>query len=556
VTITRAVPILLVHAVLLAGCGDGSGPDIRTVDCSAVTPTVLGVGQQTVIDAADVGCVELPAAGPAGAEHLYVALSGEGTELNDGVTAGYELTAGVPAAAATAAARASRTRAPRDPAAAFHSRIRARERELLSRRGAGVAQSRVGAAVVPPPVGDQRSFDVCATSDCEDFVAVSATAQVVGDRVAIYVDDAAPAGGYTQLDLQRVGTMFDNYLYPVDTVAFGRESDLDDNDAVIVLLTARVNQLAPDCNETGSVIAGYFFGLDLLPNLPNSNGGEIFYGLAPDPDNPTCSIDRNYAIEVLPPVFVHEFSHMIGFAQRVLVRGANAVEQTWLDEGLAHFAEELAGRQLPDTECQPLFASCEEQFLAGNFSNAYAYLDDPENAFLIEPDTSGGNLSERGANWLFVRWLADHYAATQPLGTELTRALVQTTLRGSSNVETVTGDPFDQLVARWQLANYAEDLPGFTASDGTVQYTSWAFRDVYQDNFEQGIFEKPYPLTPDSTRTGEYSRTGTLRGGSGRHLRIIQPASAGPVTLRLTQEDGGSPLGDGAAPRIAILRIR
>jgi hypothetical protein len=547
VTTRRAVPIILFSAFVFAGCGDGSGPDVRTVDCGSVSPTVLAVGQQAIINAADVGCVELPAAGPAGAEHLYVALSGQGTELNDGVTAGYELTAGAPAAAGISAARASRTRVRRDPAAAFHARIRARERELLARQGPpGVAASRVRAAVVPPPPGDQRSFDVCATSQCDDFVSIDATAQVVGDRVAIYVDDAAPAGGYTPQDLQTVGTLFDNYLYPIDTVAFGRESDLDDNDVVIVLLTTQVNKLAPDCNETGSVIAGYFFGLDLLPSQPNSNDGEIFYGLAPDPDNPTCTIDRNYAIETLSPVFVHEFSHMIGFAQRVLERGATTVEQTWLDEGLAHFAEELAGRQLPDFECQPLFSTCAEQFLAGNLSNAQTYLNDPESAFLIEPDTSGGNLAERGANWLFVRWLADHYAASQPLGTELTRALVQTTRRGSANVEAVTGEPFDQLVARWQLANYAEDLPGFTPADGSLEYSSWAFRSVYA----------PYPLAPDSTRTGEYSRTGTLRGGSGRHLRIIQAASAAPVTLRLTQQDGGSPLGNSAAPRIAILRIR
>jgi hypothetical protein len=58
---------------------------------------------------------------------------------------------------------------------------------------------------------------------------------VVADRVAIYVDNDAPAGGYTDLDLQGVATLFDGHLYAIDTAAFGRESDIDINDVVIVL---------------------------------------------------------------------------------------------------------------------------------------------------------------------------------------------------------------------------------------------------------------------------------------------------------------------------------
>ena len=551
--------MLCCAAFLLAACGDGSGPDNQTVDCSGTPATTLAVGEKVILDAADVACVQLPTAGSEGAEHLYVALAGQGAETADGVTAGYSLAGSTPGTATVASRRplSSQARVRSGAAARFHAKLRARESELVRRNGgARVAASRVQAVTTPPILGDQRTFSVCQTTACDDFVQVSATAQVVGQRVAIYLDDEVPDQGYTALDLQRVGDLFDGHLYPIDTTSFGRESDLDANEVVIVLLSARVNQLVPNCNDVGSIVAGYFFGLDLLPSLPNSNGGEIFYGLVPDPTNPTCTIPRDLAVETLPGVFVHEFSHMIGFNQRVLVRGANETEQTWLDEGLAHMAEELGGRLVPDEECQPQYESCEGQFISGNISNAYLYLDDPEANFLVEPDTSGGDLPERGANWLFVRWLADHYAATQPTGVEVTRALVQTTLRGSANVEQVAGEPFDDLVARWQLANYAEDLPGLTPADETLKYTSWAFRDVYQANFEAGIFSKPYPLTPDSTMTGAYTRTGTLRGGSGRHVRIIQPASAGPVLLRLTRSDGATILADDALPRIALIRIR
>ena len=297
-----------------------------------------------------------------------------------------------------------------------------------------------------------------------------------------------------------------------------------------------MNQLVPNCNDVGSIVAGYFFGLDLLPTLPNSNGGEIFYGLVPDPDNASCTISRDFAVETLPGVFVHEFAHMIGFNQRRAGARASDVEQTWLDEGLAHIAEELAGRLVPDAECQPLYDSCDSQFLSSNIANAYLYLEDPEASFLIEPDTSGGDLSERRRQ-LAVRALAGRPLRRDPADRESRSPAGWSRPRsvGSANVEHVTGEPFDDLVARWQLANYVEDLPGLTPADETLQYTSWAFRDVYQANFEDGVFLKPYPLTPDSTMTGTYTHTGTLRGGSGRHVRIIQPASAGPVLLRLTR---------------------
>jgi hypothetical protein len=552
----RNLSVRLLGAVLVAACGDGSGPDTSSVDCADVSPTVLTPGQFAVVDAAEAGCVQVPAAGPAGAEHLFVALSGQGTETNSGVTEDYSLTAGPPgAAAAVAPPIQARRRTATPQAARFHDRLRARERDLVARRPAGAA-ARSATRVIPPLVGDQRSFKVCAEDACDTFVDVAATARVVTGQVAIYLDDAAPSNGYTQLDLEQVGDLFDDHLYPIDTVAFGRESDLDDNDVVIVLLTNRVNQLIPNCNTSGSVVAGYFFGLDLLPEEPNSNGGEVFYGLTPDPEDPNCTVTRDEAIETLSPVFIHEFAHMIGFAQRVFVFGANTVEQTWLDEGLAHFAEELGGRLLPDSECQPLFPNCEAQFLSGNISNAYEYLNEPEESFLIEPGTSSGNLAERGANWLFVRWLADHYAASQPLGEEVTRALVQTTLRGAQNVENVTGESFDNLVVRWQLANFAEDLAGFTPADPTLQYTSWTFRGLYQAAFDDGIFDKPYPLTPDIVDGGSYSHDGVLRGGSGKHIRIVQQGGAAPVNIELTEEDGASVLGDRAEPRAVLLRIR
>jgi hypothetical protein len=438
----------------------------------------------------------------------------------------------------------------------FHRLLRARERVLSKYAVPSFNRSPTAfsATSVPPQIGDQRTFKVCSTELCTGFVDVTATVRHVGPKGAIYLDDTVPVGGYTQTDINAVGALFDSYLYPIDTTSFGRESDLDNNGVVVVLLTDQVNKLSGNCNSAGSVILGYFFGNDLLPGQSGSNGGEVFYGLVPDPGNSTCTISRDFASELLAPTFIHEFQHMISFNQHVLVRGGFS-EDTWLNEGLSHFAEELAGRQIPDALCHD--QDCFTQFASGDAGNAYRYLTDPEDHFLVEPGSSGGTLQERGANWLFVRWLVDHFGA-DVTGAAFTRSLVATNRLGAENVAATTGVPFSTLTPEWQLANYLDNLPGYVPGNGRLQYSSWNFRATFASFNQQapGSFPRPYPLVPDSTRTGVYSRQGTLRAGSGPHVRIIQTANANPVTVQLT--DGArNPIGSStAAPRIAIARVR
>ncbi|MDQ3136948.1 MAG: hypothetical protein M3Q93_05110 [Gemmatimonadota bacterium] len=552
---TRLVPRWTLPAVVtvFAACSSEPNPP-NALDCSGVSPTSLARGEFTILDASETACVRIPSPGSAEAEHLYVALAAEGTETMNGVTAPYQLRgAAAPAAAVAASNRATPHRAPSE-ARAFHGRLRARERDLSSQPAvvnASRARTSASTAPIPPVVGAQRTFDVCATTTCDSFVPSTATARVVGQRVAIFVDDSAPAG-YSQADLDNVGRLFDDHLYPIDTTAFGRESDLDDNGVVTVLLTQRVNELSPDCNTTGSVILGYFFGLDLLPGEANSNGGEIFYGLVPGTITSGCTVSNSFATRTLPPVFIHEFQHMISFNQHVLVRGRTS-EDTWLNEGLSHFAEELGGENVPDALCMPAFDNCESQFSSGNIDNAYGYLVDPEASFLIEPATSTGTLEERGANWLFIRWLADHFAATQPQATELTRALVLTDRFGKANVEAATGEDFSTLVSQWQMANYLTSLADFTPSNERLQY-AYNLRGIYQANFP-AVFDRPYPLEPEIS-DGTYDRTGVLRAGSGRHVRVVQPAGSGEVRLTLTNGAGTSSVSTGATPRIALVRVR
>ena len=570
----RTSVLLALCGLAVGGCsgepldpGPGNPPG-QVVSCTQPAAVTLEVGASGIFDPGTAGgCIQLPASA-SGAEHLVVAMATNGTETSAGVSTSYQLKSATatgttaapefPVAHAPNVARAlspmlSSFGAPKSNAG-FHALLRDRERLLSASPGLAAAFS-FGAtpvAAVPPVVGSTRTFKVCSATSCTNFVDVTATAKYVGPKGAIYLDDTVPTGGYTQADIDSVGFLFDNHMYPIDTTAFGRESDLDANGVVVVLLTDQVNKLSPSCNSSGSVILGYFFGNDLVPGASGTNNGEVFYGLVPDPDNGACTISRGFTSRVLAPTFIHEFQHMISFNQHVRVRGGLS-EDTWLNEGLSHFAEELGARLIPDPLCYS--GDCFTQYAFGDVDNAYEYLRDPEESYLVEPSSSTGTLEERGANWLFVRWLVDHFSV-DTLGTGFTRALVGTSRIGAANVAATTGVAFSTLVPEWQMANYLDDLPGFTPANARLQYRSWNFRTTYQSLNAQApsSYPVPYPLTPDSTR-GNYVRRGTLRGGSGRHLRVIQAAAAESVTLQLTDSLGVA-LTATTAPRIGVVRVR
>ena len=420
---------------------------------------------------------------------------------------------------------------------------------------------------MPPDSGSARLFSVCAKLDCSSFTKVTATALVVRGHIALYVDNAAPSPGLPQTDLDSIADMFNSRLYAIDTTAFGRESDIDDNQVVAVLMTPAVNKLvtASTC-QTSGFVAGFFFGADLDPataNNSNYNHGEVFYSLVADP-NGTLSCPHNAsAIKRLVPVtFIHEFQHMISFNQHVLLRGQEA-EVLWLNEGMSHLAEELGGRSFG------LGTSQFSDFAIGDVFNAYQYLDAPGDHFLLA--TEGiGTLAERGAMWLFVRYLVDQvkspFDTTLAATAAVTRKLEQTSLTGAANVVAQTGVGFDTLATRWALANFVSDLdtvPGFTPP-AVLKYTSWRFRTTYASlhNQSPGTFPKVFPLVPTVSAGEAVNVGGTLRAGSGVFHRVLQAPGAAGFTLLYGAPEafvhipGIAPLPSSVRSRLEIIRIR
>src|SRR5437899_153607 len=163
------------------------------------------------------------------------------------------------------------------PAARFHEFLRESEQQLYLNNPPTIHPFTAPRfALAPPAVGDVGTFSVCSNLDCTSKTTVTATAKQVGVHIAIFEDNNKPSGGLSDADFLSLRYKFDTLLYVRDTLAFGRESDIDQNGVVIVLMTNAVNQLvsATECSTTGFV-AGYFYGADLI--LGQGTTRDIYY---------------------------------------------------------------------------------------------------------------------------------------------------------------------------------------------------------------------------------------------------------------------------------------
>ena len=551
-------------SLLATACSSSPGTQPPLAPCRATSggQVSLGIGAYTVIDPTQTaGCAVFPA-NPAGTTIEYLVVPQSASSIPDDSQA-FKL-GGNPLAAPRPPAPLASTFGP-NVAQQFDLRLRLSEREFAAQVPRPIlAPPRAPALVTPVDSGHVRTFKVCNTLNCDPrkpttLSTVTATALKVGTHIAIFVDNAAPQPGLTDSDLNNLRTVFDTRLYETDTLAFGGESDIDNNGMVIVLMTAKVNALvtSAQCNSpTGGYVAGFFFGADLIttPPFATGNAGEIFYSIVPDPSGTlSCQHSVSAVTQLVPVTFVHEFQHMISFNQHFLVRG-NFPEDLWLNEGLSHYAEENGGRTfLPDTA-----TFCRYAF--GDLYNSAQYFAAPQNYFLV--DTAGiGGLANRGAYWLFVRYLVDQVGATLGSADSVTRRLDGTELIGAANVSNATGGTaFPTVLARWALANYVSDLPGFTTPP-ELQYVTWKFRTDYQTMktacgafFSTGNLPGQFPLTP-SVVDGSAALAGMLRAGSGSYYRLQQAASAPGFTLLFSNSAGGA-LRTTLVPRLNVIRLQ
>jgi len=447
---------------------------------------------------------------------------------------------------------------------AFESKLRLKERAELNIRDAQrayraravqLSHLRTSLSVSIPSIGDKATYKVPAS--CKDFTTVTATAQYISNKAIIYTDDAAPPGGFTATDFQDIANEFDNLIYPTDLAYFGTPLDLDNNGRVIILYTPVVNKLTPAGNP-GGFVGGFFFAGDLFPvtaapdqiSCAQSNFAEIFYVLAPDPNGTINGNVRTTSTvrQGTRGTIAHEFQHMINASNRIASPIDQGFEDTWLDEGLSHFAEDVTGRTrkgLADdanATFETLFTNINDYsaFFFQNFARLQRYMAPTGGTTTGYYSPTGSaadtSLAVRGAAWSLVRYAADNYAPGGDIKA-FTKALAGGPNVGVNNLLLRSGSvPFDTLIAGWMISLYADDA-GIAGLPAKYSFKSYNLR----SNMSAQVItpSKQFPLQiNDISGTGFVGTGLQARAGSGDYFRFSR-AAAGPArSFRFLNNDG------------------
>lgn len=427
---------------------------------------------------------------------------------------------------------------------AFESRLRAMERREAARRPVtGDARRPGGArmAITPgvPAVGALMTLNVNLNDYCSTSTLRTGRVMAVGTHIIIIADIANPAGGLTAAQYAAIADSFDARIYPAVTAAFGTPSDRDANGRVIAFYTSAVNALTDEGMETYK--AGYFFSRDLYSALQchTGNAGELLYMLAADPAGEvngnvrTVEFIQNETLWTL----AHELEHLINASRRMLVNTPwnGKLEEPWLDEGLAHMAEELvfyhAAGLSPGADLDAAVLSggvaraAFSRYGLGNYLRLARWLEEPETTGPFWEFSPDDDVSTRGATWAFLRYAADRHGGSEPA---FWRALINTGNVGVDNLHAVLGtDPFPWL-RDFSAAMYADNAFGAVSPPAVFRQPSWNFRSVY------GMIDLDaapgctcsYPLRTRNPANG-VTETFTLfpSGGSG-YVRMGVPSGA------------------------------
>jgi len=428
----------------------------------------------------------------------------------------------------------------------------------------GLAPSRsIEATVAPPAIGSLRSFRVIADSSGSTFKSVGARLAFAGNSVLIYVDTLAPANGFTPSQLTAFGTLFDQTLYPIDTAAFGPPSDIDQNGSVIMLMSPVVNALSPSSKcATQGFVAGFFEEEDLGAGAgdPNSNHGEIFYSIVPDPSAvSSCAHTADDVGFSVPATFMHELQHLISFSQHFVIHRGQP-EFGWLDEGMSIVAEELGSlyyeQKCPGTACRTnpaqIFPDSSQGFVSNFLFDSYAYALRPDTASVTLHSDSDGGFSWRGGDWLLARWLGDQF------GNNVFRRMDESSFTGVANIEATTGQSFPSLFANFGVALFADSLPNLprTTSPPANRFVTRNVRQLWARVFvtSPGDPNIPFAFPIRVVAITSDSSAHNMVPGTSSYYRIDTPTAASTVTIQFATPTG-SPLSASLRPQLSIFRL-
>lgn len=456
---------------------------------------------------------------------------------------------------------------------AAEAQLRARERALVSFDAArSRAQSGAGARISRLQVADTVQvgdtipikFPDISGDFCDTSIPITTVVRAVGTK-GIWLEDVEnPTGGYTEEDFQALSDEFDEQIFATDVAYFGEPTDYDDNDRVVIVTSKEVN-------KTPGVL-GFVVSTDLPAyDCDASNGGEFYYGRAPDPAgdyaNPApYSLDDAKADA--PLLIAHEFTHVIQFGRRLNFSGATALQTQWEAEGQATLAQEVVGNDIEGNSPGNNYPFSTIQ--AGAFGQttdwySSAFIDLALFYGYHPPGVRASNAPEQctwlgkvpftpcvndravyGVPWSFLRWLSDQFGPGFPGGEKgLHRALIDNDSHGYGTIESVAGVGIDTLLAQWAASLYTDDLPGIT--NQRLRFTSWNVPDIFSHLPAEG------QLSPRAHAFQSFSDVVSVRGGSTAYFTIT--GGAAPATALELRDGSGEAIEPGGPMQLWVVRL-
>jgi large repetitive protein len=158
----------------------------------------------------------------------------------------------------------------------------------------------------------------------------------IGSKSKVWVHQDEISSANAEL----IGKEFDGKIYSTVTAHFGRESDVDQDGKINILLFDIQDGFE---GENDSFMGGYFNQNDVV-NGEYSNHQEVLYiDTYPSLGKNKDDVSQAYS------TIVHEFQHLVNHNHNVLIEGNREGMDVWLDEALSMAAEQLySGKTLTD----------------------------------------------------------------------------------------------------------------------------------------------------------------------------------------------------------------
>jgi hypothetical protein len=300
---------------------------------------------------------------------------------------------------------------------------------------------------------------------------ITATLISSNNRAVAYIDNALPSSqkNISEANIETMLNAFSASTFDIITNMYGEPSDVDNDGKVVFLFTHLVD-------EVGGV-AGFYSSGSLFSKEQGGDGN-----LA---DMMFISPTRDLASYT--SLLAHEFQHLISFNQHVLLQKGDS-EETWLNEGLSHVAEDLVDGHID----------------GGNTDLVSEFMDAP-GRYALTGDASL-NLGIRGAAYLFVQGLMESF------GSDVPGRLVKSGKVSIANVEDLSGQPFDEVYRTFASRLF---LSGNTLNSSPG--LNYSFRYFTEPQTSQRSLPLPKELKIDAQNTGV---AGAIRPASTAFIRL------------------------------------